>query len=57
MTHALYIAAAYGISVLALAGLLGWMLFDQRAQRREFERLEASGIRRRSGKRDAEPAR
>jgi heme exporter protein D len=48
MTHALYVAAAYGISALALAGLTGWLLLDQRARRRELGELEASGVRRRS---------
>lgn len=48
MTHALYVASAYGISALTLAGLLVWMIADQRLRRREFERLEAGGGRRRS---------
>ena len=47
-THALYVAAAYGATVLALAGLIGWILLDQNARRRELAELEAAGIRRRS---------
>ena len=47
-THDLYVAAAYGIAVVALAGLIGWILLDQRARRRELAELEAAGIRRRS---------
>ena len=46
--HILYVAAAYGVSALALAGLAWWILADQRARRREVAALEAAGIRRRS---------
>lgn len=46
--HALYVAAAYAISALALAGLVAWIILDQRARRRELAELEASGTRRRS---------
>jgi heme exporter protein D len=48
MTHALYVAAAYGITFVALVGLLGWILIDGRNRKRELARLEAEGIRRRS---------
>jgi heme exporter protein D len=48
--HALYVAAAYAVTALALAGLIGWILLDQRARRRELAELEAAGIRRRSDK-------
>lgn len=47
-THMLYVAAAYGITAVVLAGLVGWVLLDQRARKRELAELEASGIRRRS---------
>ena len=46
--HALYVTAAYGISALAIASLIGWILFDQRARKREAAELEANGVRRRS---------
>jgi heme exporter protein D len=46
--HALYVAAAYAATVVVLAGLVGWILLDQRARRKELAELEASGIRRRS---------
>ncbi|MEO4001029.1 heme exporter protein CcmD [Mesorhizobium sp. CAU 1732] len=46
--HALYVAAAYGISALVIAGLVGWILLDQKARKRELAALEAAGIRRRS---------
>ncbi|RUM96239.1 heme exporter protein CcmD [Pseudaminobacter arsenicus] len=46
--HALYVSAAYAISALVLAGLVIWILADQRGRRREMAELEASGARRRS---------
>ncbi|HWK64657.1 MAG TPA: heme exporter protein CcmD [Rhizobiaceae bacterium] len=46
--HALYVTAAYAVTVLVLAGLIGWLLVDQRARRRELIELEARGVRRRS---------
>lgn len=48
--HALYVAAAYGITAIALAGLVGWILLDQRARNRELAELDAAGVRRRSDK-------
>ena len=48
--HALYVTAAYGATAVVLAGLIGWVLLDLRARRRELAELEASGIRRRSDK-------
>ena len=50
MTHALYVASAYGLSALALCGLIGWLVIDQRARRRELAEIEAAGLRRRSAK-------
>ncbi|MET3793790.1 heme exporter protein CcmD [Aquamicrobium terrae] len=52
-THDLYVAAAYGITVVVLAGLIGWIWLDQRARRRELAELEAAGIRRRSDRSQA----
>jgi heme exporter protein D len=49
-THALFVTAAYAITAIVLAGLIGWILLDQRARRRELAELEASGLRRRSDK-------
>jgi heme exporter protein D len=48
--HALYVTAAYGITAIVLAGLIGWILLDQRARKRELAELEAAGVRRRSDK-------
>jgi heme exporter protein D len=46
--HADFIVAAYGIAVLVVAALIGWVALDHRAQKRSLERLEARGITRRS---------
>ena len=51
--HALYVSAAYGFSALAILALVGWILLDQRARKRELAALEASGIRRRSDRKEA----
>ena len=53
--HALYVAAAYGVSAVALATLAAWILLDQRGRRRELARLEAEGLRRRSERQDGRP--
>jgi heme exporter protein D len=46
--HAIYVAAAYGVSALVLAALAAWIVLDQRARKRELTALEAAGLRRRS---------
>ena len=46
--HALFVTAAYAVSAIGLAGLIGWIVLDGRARRRELAALEASGVRRRS---------
>ena len=51
--HGLYVTAAYAISAIALIALIGWILLDQRARKRELVQLEQSGIRRRSDKNGA----
>ncbi len=48
--HALFVTAAYAITAIVLAGLIGWILLDQRGRRRDLAALEASGVRRRSEK-------
>ena len=48
--HGLYVTAAYAVSAVAIAGLVLWVLLDQRARKRELIELEESGIRRRSDK-------
>ncbi len=46
--HALYVTAAYAASAIVLAALVGWILLDGRARKRDLASLEAEGIRRRS---------
>jgi len=48
--HALYVTAAYAITALVLAGLVAWILVDQRGRKRDLAELEAAGVRRRSDK-------
>ena len=50
--HALYVTAAYGISALGIAALIGWVLLDQRARRREMAELDSAGMRRRSDRKE-----
>ena len=38
--HALYVSAAYLVSAIALAGLVGWIRADERARLRELAELE-----------------
>jgi heme exporter protein D len=48
--HALFVTAAYAITAIVLAGLISWILLDQRGRKRDLAALEASGVRRRSEK-------
>lgn len=48
MPHPVFVAAAYGVSALVIAALVGWILADQAARRRELADLEKRGVRRRS---------
>lgn len=52
--YAVFIASAYGLSFLALAGLGLWVFLDARAVQAELKALEARGLQRRS---DREAAR
>jgi heme exporter protein D len=52
MDHPWFVAAAYGISAIVIAGLILWILLDGRARRRDIADLEASGVRRRSARND-----
>lgn len=48
--HVGFVLASYGITFVVLAITVGWILIDQRLQKRELQRLEAQGLRRRSAK-------
>ena len=48
MSHEVYVALAYGVTVVVLGALMAWILLDQRARKRELSELEAAGVRRRS---------
>lgn len=49
MTHAGYILAAYLATATVLLGMAAWIVLDLRRQKRKLRRLEAEGVRRRSG--------
>ncbi|MBL8572888.1 MAG: heme exporter protein CcmD [Hyphomicrobiaceae bacterium] len=46
--HGGFILAAYGLTLLVVAGLVGWILVDHREQKRALADLERRGIGRRS---------
>lgn len=48
MSHAAFIAAAYGAAAVILALLIAWIVFDYRALRRALARFEEAGVTRRS---------
>ncbi|WP_439273142.1 heme exporter protein CcmD [Pseudochrobactrum sp. HB0163] len=50
MTHMAYVLISYGISAVAIAGIVAWILLAQIRLRAELARLEKQGIRRRSQK-------
>ena len=46
--HDMFVAAAYVLSAIGLAGLIAWVVADQKTQRRELAAFEARGVKRRS---------
>jgi len=56
MDHPWFVATAYGISAIVIAGLIVWILLDARARRRDIAELEASGVRRRSAREEGRQA-
>jgi heme exporter protein D len=46
--YALFIVAAYSLTILVIGALILWVLVDYRAQRRLLAELEARGVTRRS---------
>jgi heme exporter protein D len=50
MSHAFYVASAFGVSALVIAILVGWIVFDLRRVRRQIEELERHGLTRGSGR-------
>jgi heme exporter protein D len=46
--HAVFIWASYGVTLLALVGLVLWLALDRRRQQHLLDELEARGVRRRS---------
>lgn len=48
--HAAYIWASYGVVVVVLTLLIGWIVVDARRQRRILDELEDQGMTRRSAR-------
>jgi heme exporter protein D len=46
--HAAFIVIAYAVAALIVAGLIAWVLLDQRRQKRILGDLEMRGLSRRS---------
>lgn len=53
--HAAFIIAAYGATLIIVAALIGWILYDGARQAAALADLEARGIRRRSAGKAATP--
>jgi heme exporter protein D len=50
--YAGFIIAAYAVALAVVAGLIGWIIADHRAQMRTLHDLEARGMARRSSTRE-----
>jgi heme exporter protein D len=48
--YASFIAASYALVAIVVLLLIGWITVDHRTQKARLRDLEASGIRRRSGR-------
>jgi heme exporter protein D len=46
--HADFIVAAYAVAALVLLLMIGWVVLDHRAQKRQLAKLETQGVTRRS---------
>jgi heme exporter protein D len=53
--HAGFILASYGLAIVVIGALFGWVILDGRAQARRLAELEARGVHRRSQSRTAAP--
>jgi heme exporter protein D len=50
--HAGFIVAAYAVAAAVVAALVAWIVVDHRAQVRQLEDLDRSGVARRSSPRE-----
>jgi len=48
--HGHFILIAYGVAVVTVATLIGWVWLDYRAQKRALGEMEARGVTRRSAR-------
>jgi len=51
--HAGFIVTAYAVAAAVVAGLITWIVVDHRAQTRNLEDLDRSGVTRRSVREEA----
>jgi heme exporter protein D len=52
MTHPFYVYGSYAFAAAMVIAVIAWTFIDGRMRRRELADLEASGIRRRSQRRN-----
>jgi heme exporter protein D len=55
MSHLPFIVGSYAAAFVIVAGLIGWVMLDFRAQRRALADLERRGLTRRSASTRPEP--
>ena len=55
-THAGFIIAAYGASMLIILTLIVWIVADYRAHLRDLAEMERQGVTRRSARTERRPA-
>ena len=55
MNHLPFIVGSYAAAFVVVAGLIGWVMLDYRAQRRALADLERRGLTRRSASARSEP--
>ena len=48
LSHTAFVLLSYGAAMAVLGAVIAWLLVDRAATKRELERLEQAGFRRRS---------
>lgn len=52
--HAFFIIWSYAVAISVVAGLIAWVVFDEKKQQALLDALDAQGIKRRSSQTDGE---
>lgn len=55
MSHGFFVFASYAITLIVMALLVLWVVFDGRARKGEIARLEEQGVKRRSSSENQAP--